>query len=1416
VFLEERRGGWSMRTMSWLLAVVVVAGLVGFASAGNLYVPTGYGTPGYATIQAAINAANPAGGDVIHVAAGYYEETANPGWRDLYIDKSLDLIGAGSGSDPASATIVGLNATSPNGLEIYGTGVSVLVQGITFTRRTGETWATGFNVRTGEAVSSFTSLIFRDVESAYATGRNLFFDGTGSYSSITVENCNIHHSGAWGASMRGIVDVCTITNSHFDYNGTSDPAHGIGFDIDFGITFGSLTVTGGSFSHNAAKGINLVKTANATFTGITADYNSGAAFPAGGYGVSLWEWAGTSSNLTFTNSSFSHNSTDGFLFGTEGTCSIDDVNISGCRASSNGRGAVFMWMTGGQATGLHITDCDLSGNTWGVYAGLVTVDVDASGNWWGSAAPATVAGKVTSYVDYTPWLGSAYDLGGHNPGFEGDFSSLWVGTGGPQTQATGRIQEGVGLSSGSTVNVLPGTYVEVGQIVINKNVQIIGDSASNPVVKTDRDTGNSGDTKGWWLVQDGKNLTLRNLVLDGSGYKVFQGIRAYGAGTLDHCRLKNMQYNASGPDYAGTGIAFFGSTGDDNNWTLTGNSFEGIGRVGVLAFGCGITASTISGNTYLGKGFDNWLDYGIELGAGAKATVTGNTITNCLGVASSDGSTSAAVLVTTYYSTGGCITTGTFTSNQFTGNTEGVAVGYDASDFSAVTAHYNNLAGNTANGVASTAPDVNAEMNWWGDPSGPGTVGPGSGSHVTLHVDYDPWLTGNIVCVPDPQVISLADVGYKDNVVVECLGGGSGPLYGYSIDVEWNIGVVSASFARPDNGPFSTCAVFIATSVGSGHARIDAALGGATPGVSAGELFKATFTAVGTPDYATSDVDLTIRYVRDGNNVDLTGFSTDDGLVIVDLAAPAVDVAITNPAVFAVTGSHEWFKQNDALTVTATVTDGGGLASVVADLSQLGGGGAVPDPTPPYEWNQVAGGGNGDRIAYVTATDMYGNSTVGHDHIIADNILPGTVAGFAAAPGHEKVHLSWTDMSSLPDQDYYSVKVQYRPWSNYPYYSTGAPAYPANAGDGLSAFFGDAASATHTITARDIYYYSAFVCDWALNYGTVDGGGQGRSTNYWLGDVAAGWGTWGYNGVVNENDINRLGGVYGAAPVDLHSAECDVGPTYGHGRLGIPLPDAIIDFEDLMIFAMNYGIVSPAGKIIPLLPEVAGETLALSLQEGTVSPEGDVTVALRLEGNVSEVKGISTVITYDPSELEFLTARLADGMVSPLGEVFFWHGEQGSKVQVDVAVLGTDVTIGGSGEVAILTFRALTGEHALGFDGAALRGAENEDLTAELQGLASHPEMPTVFKLVQNAPNPFNPVTTVKYDVPFESDVTIQVYDVAGREVRTLVDGSVPAGRHQVVWDGRNDAGESVGSGVYFCVMDTPEYHATNKMMLLK
>jgi len=91
------------------------------------------------------------------------------------------------------------------------------------------------------------------------------------------------------------------------------------------------------------------------------------------------------------------------------------------------------------------------------------------------------------------------------------------------------------------------------------------------------------------------------------------------------------------------------------------------------------------------------------------------------------------------------------------------------------------------------------------------------------------------------------------------------------------------------------------------------------------------------------------------------------------------------------------------------------------------------------------------------------------------------------------------------------------------------------------------------------------------------------------------------------------------------------------------------------------------------------------------------------------------------------------------------------------------------------------------------------------------------FKLQQNVPNPFNPVTEVAFQVPDGgANMSLRIYDVSGRLVRTLVDGYQPSGAGSVSWDGTNDAGAKVASGMYTYRLTAPTYTESKKMLLLK
>ncbi len=89
-------------------------------------------------------------------------------------------------------------------------------------------------------------------------------------------------------------------------------------------------------------------------------------------------------------------------------------------------------------------------------------------------------------------------------------------------------------------------------------------------------------------------------------------------------------------------------------------------------------------------------------------------------------------------------------------------------------------------------------------------------------------------------------------------------------------------------------------------------------------------------------------------------------------------------------------------------------------------------------------------------------------------------------------------------------------------------------------------------------------------------------------------------------------------------------------------------------------------------------------------------------------------------------------------------------------------------------------------------------------------------RLARAYPNPFNPATTIEYSVAAEGRVTLRVYDLAGRVVRTLVDETVKPGEHAVIWNGTNDSGERAASGVYFLRMETGGFSSARKLVLLK
>jgi hypothetical protein len=93
---------------------------------------------------------------------------------------------------------------------------------------------------------------------------------------------------------------------------------------------------------------------------------------------------------------------------------------------------------------------------------------------------------------------------------------------------------------------------------------------------------------------------------------------------------------------------------------------------------------------------------------------------------------------------------------------------------------------------------------------------------------------------------------------------------------------------------------------------------------------------------------------------------------------------------------------------------------------------------------------------------------------------------------------------------------------------------------------------------------------------------------------------------------------------------------------------------------------------------------------------------------------------------------------------------------------------------------------------------------------------PGSFQLHENYPNPFNPTTTISYDLAKGADVNLDIYNILGQHITTLVNASQEAGHYEVMWNATDGHGQTVASGIYFYRLSTDEASQTKKMMLLK
>ena len=265
-------------------------------------------------------------------------------------------------------------------------------------------------------------------------------------------------------------------------------------------------------------------------------------------------------------------------------------------------------------------------------------------------------------------------------------------------------------------------------------------------------------------------------------------------------------------------------------------------------------------------------------------------------------------------------------------------------------------------------------------------------------------------------------------------------------------------------------------------------------------------------------------------------------------------------------------------------------------------------------------------------------------------------------------------------------------------------------------------------------------------------------------------------------------------------------------------PNNKIDLNDFFTFADFFGRTAEgAGKALPISMAGLNSDARFYLDAGSELPRVGEELALLVSlQDFVELQGYGLGVSYDPQVLTYVGARVENGI---LGAGDFAEGQLVSRKDglLSLAAFGDVATEGDLG--LSLVFRSLREIEDSYID---IVDAEVRDGNYGLNTLATPVSVriqtrPEVYALRNNYPNPFNPETTLKYDLPDAGDVKLEVYNMLGQVVRTLVNEHQTAGRYAIQWDATNEHGQNMSSGIYFYrVQVGGEFTDVKKMLLLK
>ena len=284
----------------------------------------------------------------------------------------------------------------------------------------------------------------------------------------------------------------------------------------------------------------------------------------------------------------------------------------------------------------------------------------------------------------------------------------------------------------------------------------------------------------------------------------------------------------------------------------------------------------------------------------------------------------------------------------------------------------------------------------------------------------------------------------------------------------------------------------------------------------------------------------------------------------------------------------------------------------------------------------------------------------------------------------------------------------------------------------------------------------------------------------------------------NEIGINDLNSFINGWRLDKDISK-ELGPVTGSAPYFRPQPDGVFDLRDGMTFVRMWRWYqsNAAGKVLAKqLPSIGKQVAIESAPDHftIVPPRG--------------TKAVEVIVSYPVRDIDLQINSIE--AVTDQAITLSWVDTTSGSILVHSAQLE------GSSTPIRINVGHLQKELDIPIDISYQFIGKESNMIASGNAVHEIMPVPTEFALHNNYPNPFNPITTINYDLPQDGSVRLIIYDVMGREVTRLVNGFTPAGYHSVRWDARNKMGENVSAGVYFYHLQSGAFVKTQKMVLLK